>query len=267
MLAHHRATLTFAAACIACVLAVPAHAALLDAFTTAFPANPCLPSTHAAVIFRGLYCDGTTCPPDLFANCEQSDADQAAGLPGVLSAVGRSASILTGGTEDQASAAVEPTLGQLVISTTLQSNHELLLAYGTPDITQNLDLVALGLAGIAFEVSGAISPAQPLYCQITLLRQEPIPGGFENFSAGAYVAMHGPGPVSVSFSAFVPGPGFSLSAVDAIQISFSDCDPLGDCAITNPPPRSYAIGPITLTPALPTAARRSSWSDLKARYR
>lgn len=246
-----------------------ASALTLDAFTDAFPPNPCLPLSNQPVVFAGPYCDGTACPPDPLVTCGADDVVQL-GLPGVLAGLRRHVEIYTWNAPGTVSARVDPADGRLLAALDLATEAGVMLNYGTPydpdpspPDALDLDLLALQAAGVQLDVQGGFGPAQPLFVAIEFLSDGPAPRP----SATAEVVLQQPGPLFVPLADFVPSLGFSMSDVDDIQVWISNCTDLYEgCPSATFAPTWFSLGPIAFVTG-PTPAARASWGRLKATYR
>jgi len=243
-----------------------ASAFILDRFTDALPANPCLPQSGQPVVFDGPFCDGTSCPPDPLAPCAENDAVQT-GLSGVFAGTRRTAETLAfGGT---VTGRIDPVAARFHGSLDVFSDGWITLSYGTPyQFTHdadalNLNLPALGVSGVEFVIEGGPSPATPLYLWIFFLADaasSPRPW------APAQRAITAPGTVFVPLTDFTPSPGFTMSDVDDIQFIFSNCESIDLKCSEFLPAVDFALGPIEFV-AAPTPASPVSWGRVKAAYR
>ena len=239
-----------------------ALALTLDAFTGAFPPNPCMPNSGAPVVFVGPMCDGVACPPDPPAGCYESLADQV-GLGGVLFGVRRVASVASGA-ENPVAARVRPELGVVDVTAAGPDWHLFSSRYGTsggiPTEALHLDLSGLGALAFRVPFSGTVSPAEPMIIDVQLWGGAGQ-GGPPN--AEATVTITSSGDVVIPLSAFVPLYGFSFSDVWGIDVHVADCF-IEPCPNPSYPDRAYSIGPITIDTA-PTPAAAPSWGTLKTR--
>jgi hypothetical protein len=258
----HSPRLAALATALLLALAAPSAFALtIDSFTNALPPNPCLPASAQEVIFQGVYCDGTTCPPDPFAACQIIMATQA-GLSGVLASATRTTRVAT--FSPNANIHGRITSSRLEVGTDEGRDHWTYLTYYGSSSDLDLDLVAAGVASFELSIGGDPSPALPLYLKVLLVDFDG--GTFPDPTAEALLTVTAPGPVSIPLSSFTLRNGIDLRHVDIIAVTAGDC-PTNECAPLSGP-RSYWIGPLSLpTVDAPTRTNASTWGVIKASYR
>ena len=249
---------------VAAPLATSAATLTLDTMLDAFDPNPCLPVSNQPVIFRGPYCDGASCPPDLLVSgCAGSDLVGQLGLSTILQdgslSVWRVSHILqTEGWTGTASARLRPELARVDVATTDPGGSMFSLDYGSDSWRLNLN--SPSMVDLRVPVAGDISPSQPLYCQVQLLDSS-APGRYATLTLTATA----PGMFVFPRAAFFTYNGFDFGSVDYLTVLFLDC-PFGSCSVAVPP-RSYIVEPITIEVTGVTPAVASSWGRVKTLYR
>ncbi len=234
---------------------------IVDSFTEALPANPCLPSSGHPVVFQGPYCDGTNCPPDPMAACERSFAEQS-GLAGVLATARRDASVRTWtkGASSVGRIDVANHRFEVVLDESFDQWAELTYwRYDEPRLA--LDFIALGIESIEFSMGGDMTSERPVHVQVLFVDAPDIGNNNVAYVTRTIIA---PGPISIPLSEFTFPQDFDLHSVDIIDIEFGDC--VTDNCTPLSGPRAYWLGPISLD-AAPVPATPVSWSGVKATYR
>lgn len=242
----------------------------LDGFTAAFPPNPCLPNSGDRVVFAGQFCDGAACPPDAWVTCGSAEVAQT-NLPGVLNGTRRQVTMYElFNPASNLSARIDAAARRLHVTFDATTEAGVMVDYGTPyDYTQdpdalNLDLLALGVESLRFDLEGDFSPAQPLFVAVEFLSDGPTA---PRPSAYATVTVSQDGVVTIPLLAFQPRQPFSMSDVDDIQLWFSQCtDYDNGCSGATYEPVHFSLGPIAFVQGV-TPASRSSWGRLKSVYR
>jgi len=220
------------------------------------------------VVFTGLFCDGTSCPPDLLVSCGENDVLQT-GLAGAVG--GRRQVSVSNLSGETVHARIDAPTQTLLVGFEGTTASGVEVAYGTPGDPYpqpdalNLDLPGMGVESLQLVLGGDISPSKPLLLYIELLSDAaeiPRP------SATMVRIVDHPGIVTIPLADFVPMLGFTPTDVDDIQIGASNClDFDNGCDDTTVfASQQFGIGPIEFV-TNPTPTQATSWGQIKAIYR
>lgn len=255
---------------LALTTAAMAGSIVLDPLSQPLPANACLPSSQAPVLFLGARCDGASCPPgDVVTDCDGSPLAFQSGLTSLWQDPGLTLCRFTELIRDvdtwsgTAEGVLDPVDHRISVTTSNDGDSfGLALSYGpqfVPDYWHH-DFNALGVEAVRVEVEGDVSPERPLWCFV-LLNDSSSP--FDQAEIEFPITQ--PGTTDLPLGAFTRTGAFDFSIVSGVSLLFESCP--GGC--TQPgAARSFAVGPVSfVTSDTPVPARHTTWGRLKAQPR
>jgi hypothetical protein len=240
---------------------------VLDPMTLEFPVSDCFPVTSPRVIAYGPYCDAAGCPPGTpvdVVGCSSTfqDGFTTELTPLVLGRFGAVSAF--GGTSVHARVVPGESRIEIVTGGGGSSNFD--IDYDPNGAT--MDLQALAPDAFVFEITGDVTPQQPLF--LTMWIESDLTTSPVHQEVGAATVTR-PGTVEIPWTSFTIPPGgpgpVDRHHVGYMYLSIYDCEFPACETGTDFPARAYGLGPIHLRTLGPTPTARRTWGEVKRIYR